>query len=149
MNTSIQNRNKSYTSIVGKLSKKRKKIYQLIKDNEPCSSVDIRNKHHIPINEIVGRVTELKDMCLIEEVGIKKNEWSKQNNTVYRTIKSISQRIDLINQKYVELRDYRDQIINDYNLGLNNATKEVLKKELKKTYNKINALTKVLKMIEA
>ncbi|WP_109438379.1 hypothetical protein [Aquimarina sp. AU119] len=149
MNASIQNRNQSYLSIIGKLSEKRKLIFQLIRSNEPCTSVDIRNKHHIPINEITGRVTELKFLCLIEEADIKKNQHSQHNNTAYSTVKSLSRRIDLINQKYAELRDYRDQIINDYNLGLNDATKEILNKELKKTYYKINALTKVLKTIEA
>ncbi|MBS9774737.1 MAG: hypothetical protein KGV59_06235 [Tenacibaculum sp.] len=99
MSIAVQNRNTSFKEVADKLPKKRKLIYNLIKENEPCTRIDLSVKYNIPINEVSGRFTELKEECLIVEVGSKTNNISKKENTTYRVVKSKDERIDLVKKK--------------------------------------------------
>ncbi|WP_440881433.1 hypothetical protein [Tenacibaculum sp. C7A-26P2] len=148
METSIKNRNDAYVSIIESLSKKEQLIFQLIKENAPCTSCEISEKYLIPINEITGRVTGLKKSFLIVEQGSKKNRWTNKNNTLYRAVKNIDERIDLINAHFVQLREQKDNLVNDYNTGLSILTKELIKKQLDKINKQINSLTKILDKIQ-
>lgn len=143
MATSIRNRNDAYVSIIESLPEKEQLIFQLIRENSPCSSWDVSEKYLIPINEVTGRITGLKNSCLIVEEGSKENRWTKRNNTLYRAVKSVEERINLINAKFLLLRDKKDKLINDYNLGLSCLTKEIIKKELDKINKQINSLDKI------
>ncbi|MDB0602134.1 hypothetical protein PL373_13445 [Tenacibaculum maritimum] len=148
METSIKNRNDAYVSIIESLSKKEQLIFQLIKENAPCTSCEISEKYLIPINEITGRVTGLKKSFLIVEQGSKKNRWTNKNNTLYRAVKNIDERIDLINAHFVQLREQKDNLVNDYNTGLSTLTKDLIKKHLDKINKQINSLTKILDKIQ-
>lgn len=142
MSLSIENRNNSFALVSEKLSKKRKMILSFIKENEPCTSQEIVDKYWLTINEVSGRITELKEMCLITEQGSKKNTHSKCLNTVYVSVKNEDERIDLINLKYQELIDNRDAIIRDYQKGISEFSRAVLDKEIKKIKGKISRLEK-------
>ena len=141
--TSITNRNTAYHSILDNLPEKRKLIFELIKENGQCTAQELSEKYLLPINEITGRITELKDMCLIVEFGSKENRWTKQNNTSYQVIQKEDERIDLINKKFVEYRDAKDKLINDFNLNLSNTSKSLIKNEIRKIQKKINYLEKI------
>ncbi len=119
-------------------------IFQIIYENATCSSWDVSEIYLIPINEVTGRITGLKNSCLIVEEGSKENRWTKRNNTLYRAVKSVDERIELINANFVLLRDKKDKLVNDFNMGLSNLTKEIIKKELDKINKQINSLTKIL-----
>lgn len=149
MATSIKNRNKAYASIIESLADKEQLIFQLIKENSPCSSWDISEKYLIPINEVTGRITALKNACLIVEDGSKENRWTHRSNTLYKAVISIDERIDFINKKFVSLRDKKDKLVNDSNLGLSALTTDLIKKELDKINKQINSLTKILNHVTA
>ena len=140
---STKNRNAAYFSIIEKLSKKRKLIFQLIGENKEITAQELAEKYMLPINEVTGRITELKDMCLIVEFGSKENRWTNYNNTSYQVIKNENERIDLINKKFVEYRNAKDKLINDYNLKLSDLSKTLIQKEINKIQKKINYLEKL------
>ena len=142
MNSTI-NRNAAYHSIVDKLPEKRKLIFELIKENKQCTAQELSEKYLLPINEITGRITELKDFCLIVEIDSKDNRWTGCKNTTYQVIQTEDERINLINKKFVQYRDAKDKLINDYNLHLSDISKELLNKEIKKLQTKINHLEKL------
>ena len=110
-----QVRNDSYYKIYDLLSNKRKETYDLISKNEPCTAQELSGNYRLPINSIIGRFTELKYRGLIIPIGIKTN---------YNT----------------GLRDMKDNLINDFNLGLSTLTKYVIQKELNKINIKIKSL---------
>lgn len=142
-NNSVSNRNEAYHSIIEKIPEKRKLIFELIKENNISTAQELSEKYLIPINEITGRITELKEMCLIKEFGSKENKWTKHNNTSYQVVGSDSERIDLINLKFVEYREIRDNLVNDSNLNLSHISKKLLRKELNSIQKKINNLEKL------
>jgi len=146
--TSIKNRNDAYVSIIENLSRKEQLIFQLIKENEPCTSFDISEKFLLPINEITGRVTGLKNSFLIVEAGSKENKSTGKKNTLYRCV-NIDERIELVNAHFVELRDQKDKLINDFNLGLSEFTKSLVKKQLDKINKQIKSLSNILEKIQA
>lgn len=139
----IKNRNESYVAILEKLPQKKQLILQLIKQNAPCSATDISEKYLIPINEVVARITDLKNEFLVTEAGSKLNSYTKKQNTLYKAVLSFDTRIDLINAHFVNLREKKDSLINDFILGLSDFGKEILKKEIEKINNQIKALERV------
>jgi hypothetical protein len=141
-NNSTSNRNTAYYSIIEKLPEKRKLIFELIQENKICTAQELAEKYMLPINEITGRITELKNMCLVVEHGSKENRWTKHNNTAYQVV-SKTDRIEIINKKFIEYRDSKDKLINDYNLNLSSLSKKLLKKEINKLQSKINYLEKL------
>lgn len=140
---SIKNRNAAFHSIVEKLPDNRRLIFELIQENKQITAQEIAEKYRKPINEITGRITELKNYCFVVEVGSKENRFTNKKNTIYQVIQSEDERINLINKRYVELRDTKDSLINDYNLNLSKISKELLKKEINKIQTKINFLEKI------
>jgi len=145
MSLAIQNRNIAFFNIVEKLPAKRQLIFKLIKKHEPCTLEEICDKYGLK-RTVSGRLTELKNDCLILEHGSKKSNSSKTMNTIYRTISNPNERINLINLKYAELRDKKDALINDFNLGMSQISRNILDKELVKINTKINNLEKVLEV---
>jgi hypothetical protein len=141
--TAIDNRNAAYLSIIEKLPQKKQLIFQLIKENAPCTAWQISDKYMIPINEVVARISDLKNDCLLVEAGSSTNRYTKKPNTLYSTVNSINERIDLVNKTFVSLRDARDKFVNDYNLGLSSLTKAIVKKKLIKINKQINLLSEI------
>lgn len=140
---SITNRNAAFHSIIEKLPENRRLIFELIQENKQITAQEISEKYQKPINEITGRITELKNYCFIVEAGSRENRFTSKQNTIYQVIQSEDERINLINKRFVELRDTKDSLINDYNLNLSKISKELLKKEINKIQTKINFLEKI------
>jgi len=136
-----QVRNKSYYKIYDSLSDKRKQTLDLISKNQPCTAQELSRDYRLPINSIVGRFTELKYRGLIVPMGIRTNYSTGHGNTFYR-LTSHDEAIEIRNKRFVELRDMKDNLINDFNLGLSTLTKYVIQKELNKINIKIKSLDK-------
>ena len=65
---SIQTRNQTYRNIAARIPAKRKRIYEIITSyTAGITAQQISDRYNIPINQITGRITELKDMCFIKE----------------------------------------------------------------------------------
>ena len=63
--TSIQTRNQAYRNIASRIPAKRKRIYEIIVSHmHGITAQEISLRYNIPINQITGRITELKD-CLL------------------------------------------------------------------------------------
>jgi len=134
-----QVRNDSYYKIYDSLSNKRKETYDLISKNEPCTPQELSGNYRLPINSIIGRFTELKYRGLIVPIGIKTNYSTGFGNTFYR-VTTEAEGIEIRKKRFVELRDMKDNLINDFNLGLSTLTKYVIQKELNKINIKIKSL---------
>lgn len=147
--TSTENRNAAYLSIIEKLPQKKQLIFQLIKENEPCTACQVSDKYMIPINEVVARITDLKNDFLLIEAGSATNKYTSKANTLYKTVKTTEQRINIVNKAFVVLRDARDKYVNDYRLGLSSLTKSFVKKKLNKINKQIKLLEEVRGLNEA
>lgn len=145
MNNSIKNRNEAY-KMIGNLSEKRTLIWKVILENPNITIQMIAYKLGVPINEVSGRVTELKERFLIKEIG-SRYEQSKTKHTCYDIIVDNSERIHLINLRYIELRTQKEDILSDYFFNKKEVTRQILKKELNRISKKITALDKVCKSL--
>ena len=144
---SIKNRNESYENIASKLPSKRQQIYMIISNHECISAQQIKAKYMFPMNEISGRITELKERCLIEEAGSISNRYSKHSNTLYRVVKSRSDIIDRINIKYAAITNIKDALVRDYRRGLSPYGTEILTKQIARENEKIKVLEQTLKIL--
>ena len=84
-------------------------------------------------------------MFLIKEIYSAKSKRTKNSVTVY-VLTSEDERIESVNERFIELRREKDLITNDLNLfkGLSQATRRVLLKHIDKIKKNIKALEKVL-----
>ncbi len=141
---SIANRNDAYKSIIDKLPERRKYIFQLIQEHPNSTAWDLANLTMLPFNQVAARITELKELCLIEETGSKIDSYTKKKNTTYKTISSLNERIELINKTFVQLRDDKSKLESDYRSGVSNLTKNLVQKRIKGIKNQISSLSKFL-----
>ena len=144
---SIKNRNESYKNIASKLPSKRQQIYMIITNHECISAQQIKAKYMFPINEISGRITELKERCLIEEAGSVSSPHSRHSNTLYRTVKSRSEIISRINMKYAAVTNIKDALVRDYHRGLSPYGADLLRKQIARENEKIKVLEQTLKIL--
>ena len=142
---SIENRNQTYFSILEKLSDGKREVYNIIKELVNASLDDISGLLGKHKNEFSGRVTELKNECLIVE--IKKKATSKRSSntvTLYRVTTEV-ERISLLNFKRLEFIHYKTELSNDLvNLDLCELTKELVVKEIKKVSKSIKKLSELI-----
>ena len=137
MNAAIQNRNESFFIDTEKFSARRKTVYNLIRDYGALTAPQIKAKMVLGINQVSGRITELKDSFYIKEAGSIMNEKSNKPNTLYK-VTGENERIDLINATFIDLRNERDILINDLNLlNLSQITRERTKARIKKIDSQI------------
>lgn len=141
---SIKNRNESYKRIVDELPDRQRYIYNALKFNPNLTATDITDLTGIPLNQVTGRITELKDAFVIIESGSKLNKNTGKQNTCYKTVDDIDERIVLINKSYSELTEAKTKLETDCKLGLSNLTKNIVLKEIKRIKSQINLLTKIL-----
>lgn len=83
------NRSASYAELrsSGRIDTRQAQVYDAVKAIEPCTSFEVAEYLHFPINCVTGRIKELRDFLFtIEECGKKWNENTKRHNTLYRTI---------------------------------------------------------------
>ncbi len=63
------------------LTGKRLEVYKTIKEIEPASNQAIADRLNWPINRVTGRVSELRDMGLVEQDGSRKGKFGARVNT--------------------------------------------------------------------
>jgi hypothetical protein len=145
MQLSIHNRNDAFLQIVEKLPKKRKEVYNAISTLGKATLDNIAKYLKCRTNDISGRVTELKKCFLIKEVFSACSQRTGNSVTVY-SICTEEERIDLVNERYVELTRKKDSITNDLNLNrqLSQASRRTLLLEIEKINKDIKALKKVI-----
>ncbi len=140
MQESITNRNSSFSEIKENLQNKRKRIFNIIDKHNGITAQELSKHYQIPINQVTGRVTELKDLCFIKEAGSLINYFTKKKNTRYVSIKTEDEFKELSREKYVELRGKKDSLVNDYNQALSTYTREYVQNEIRKIEHKIDKL---------
>lgn len=148
MNTSIHNRDQAFLAIADRLPEKRQRVFNLILRKEEVTAQELAQETMLPINEITGRITELKNAYLIVETGYKRNRHSNKKNTAYRVVKSVDERIDLINATFVLLRGQREKLERDYHAGLSAFSRALIDKELIKIRSRQRALDSILDQIK-
>ena len=141
MSASIQNRNESFFNSIEKLSLRRKTVYKLIQRYKLITSQQIKEKMKLGFNQVSGRITELKEMCLIIEGGSVLNKESNTKNTLWR-LTNKEERINLVNKRYVALVDEQKALENDYHLFLSEHSLKVIKKRISKIKKQIIQLSK-------
>jgi predicted transcriptional regulator len=140
---SINNRNATYLAILENLPKQRRKVYEAIKLFGVASVQKIAEYLNCDPSDISGRFTELKNCFLIKEVSTVKSNKSK-NKVVQYTLTTDDERIDLVNKKFVELKNKKDALIQDQILHpLCEYSQEVITNEIAKIETKIKNLEKV------
>mgnify|MGYP003628628049 FL=1 len=146
MEISIQNRNTSYKNIINKISDKRKQIFEIIVKHNGITAQEISRLYKLPINQITGRITELKDMCFIKESTVHLNHESGNYCTSYVAVKKMEEFLHLTNVKYSHLINMKKSLEFDYHYGLSEHTMKYIKKEIKKIESKITKLDSIQKM---
>tara|TARA_R110002124_G_scaffold286278_1_gene466725 strand:- start:1705 stop:2145 length:441 start_codon:yes stop_codon:yes gene_type:complete len=140
-----ENSRKAYSDIKPKLSEKKRQIFEIIValgEATPQQLVEMFNESNINYNvNVASRFTELREAGYIKILGNKLNKKSNKLNAVY-TPTTKDERINIINKKYQEFTDIKNELINDLNLNLSPLTKENVVKQLMKINNLISNLTK-------
>lgn len=152
MKTSIQNRNYAYFQIVDSLCEKRREIYFLIQKHPNATAQFLAELTGKPINEITGRITELKNLFLIVQTGSAINRYTKKPNATYRVVNSLEERASLINSEFIALRNEKERLERDYHQLKNEGDfsqelKDFVKSEIKHLESRISALDKVWKAV--
>lgn len=138
--TTIQNRNNAFFDKIDTLSDNRKQVYNIINAHGSLTAIAIASELLWSINQVSGRLTELAEMFLIKPNGSIVNNYSNCKNTVWTIVNSNDERINLINSKYAQLVNERDEITNDINLQLSIFTKETALKRIAKINKQIKYL---------
>tara|TARA_Y100000401_G_C8326015_1_gene228351 strand:+ start:8093 stop:8557 length:465 start_codon:yes stop_codon:yes gene_type:complete len=149
MSLSIENRNKSYKEELPKLSKKRSEIFEIIRLTPGITAFDISQMYNLNINQVTGRITELKDLCLITEFGFKSNLMTNKTNTRYRVINDTEEFLKLQKIRFVMLRNKKDMLLGDLHhiANISPLTRGWLRKEVDKLTRKIKQLGDVEQVI--
>lgn len=143
---SILNRNQSFRELLAtNLGVRQRYILELIIDKPIITAFELSEKTFLPINEITGRITELKEFFMIKECGTKINPHTDKGNTQYRAIMDPDERIDKINARFVELRSKKESLELDYILNLGDLTRSMINKEIKRINSKIKKLENLIR----
>tara|TARA_R100001369_G_scaffold80222_1_gene110483 strand:- start:1872 stop:2318 length:447 start_codon:yes stop_codon:yes gene_type:complete len=144
---SIENRNKTYKNIVNRIPAKRKRIYEIIVlHTQGITAHQISERYNIPINQITGRITELKEMCFIKEDQLQFNHITGNHCTSYKAITDNNEFLVLTNNKYIELMDKQTALISDHLHSFSKYTDDFIRKELAKIEKKIKQIDETQKL---
>ena len=137
--TSLNNRNESFYSQIEKFGIRRRTVYNLIQEYGELTAQEIKSKMVLGVNQVSGRITELKELFYIVPVG-SKNGVSRVKNTIWRVTAPV-ERDSLIHEELINLSIEKHNLefdINNY--FISNGLKEMGVKRL----TKINELIKKL-----
>lgn len=145
MQLSLIHRNEAYTKIINKLPRKRKEVFTALTTLGKASLENIASFMNRRTSDISGRITELKKCFLIKEFCSAKAQRTNNPVTVYM-LTNEDERVDLVNERFIELRTEKDRLTNDLNLfkGLSQATRRIVLDRLKKIDKEINDLSKAI-----
>lgn len=82
---SIENRNTSFHLLAEQLPDKRKRVFEVIENLNKPTAQQIADHLNIPINQVTGRIKELRDLKLVIECGSLWNSLTHRYNTRYTT----------------------------------------------------------------
>lgn len=143
MSNSIINRNKSYISITDKLPSKRKRVYEIILLHKGgITAQGISERYNVPINQITGRITELKEMCFIKEGGSEISPATGNRRTKWLAVTDQDEYLNMSNLMYSQLTDKKNKLVNDKILNLSNHTRDFIDREIRSIDKKIFGLGK-------
>ena len=143
MGNSIINRNRSYISITDKLPSKRKRVYEIILLHKSgITAQGISERYSVPINQITGRITELKEMCFIKEGGSELSPATGNRRTKWIAVTDPDEYINLSNLMYAELTHKKNMLVSDKILNLSNHTRDFIDREIRNIDKKIFGLGK-------
>ena len=148
MNTSTHNRNQAFVAISAHLPEKRRRVFQLILTHPNSTAQELAQKTMLPINEITGRITELKNAFLVVETGSKTNRQSNKKNTAYRVVESMEERVDLINYALKKLCEQRLALEEDFGLDISRYSFSLIQKEILKIKSRQRSIEKILENIK-
>lgn len=139
---SEQNRNEAFRSIIDRLPEKRALIYNLFSSYQSgVTTQRLSDDFNIRINEITGRINELKELCLIKEVGSNVNIRTNNKNTMYlvekdanNCMKCVAKKLELYKKRLISLK-------NDH-LKCSSFARSVIFREINKYEKKIDFLLK-------
>lgn len=138
-----KNRNRAYHNI-DNLGKRQYEVMEAIRLNQPCTSQEISRFLGVGINQVTGRISELRDdLMLITEAGSEVNQNSKAQNTLWRHFKNKDERVNAINKKYVELQNIKAQLERDGHVPLSPYAANVIAKEIEKVDKRIKKIVKL------
>jgi hypothetical protein len=139
----VKNRNTAYHNI-DNLGKRQFEVLEAIRLNQPCTAQEICRFLGVGINQVTGRISELRDdLMLITEAGSEVNQNSKAQNTLWRHFKNKDERINAINKKYVELQNIKAQLESDGHIALSPYAANVIAKEIEKVDKRIKKIVKL------
>ena len=142
--TSIQNRNDSYWKIQDRIGLKQRKVLRVIQNSlRPITAQGIAEKLDFPINQVTGRIKELKDLFLIEIAGYIKEENTNHFRSTYIETNEVSRHI-ISNEFMLD----KEKILTNLNSDLENPTLTVdslriIKKEYNKNLRELNNYKKI------
>lgn len=143
MNSAIKNRDTAYHNIY-KIGDKQLQVLEAIRLNQPATAQEIAAFLNTSINQVTGRISELKeDYVLIKEHGSKQSETSKKMCTSYVIISNHEERVKMIENKYRDLVEKREQLVSDFHNKVSKYTKSILEKELIKLNTKLEQILKL------
>lgn len=142
MSLSTENRNATYINIVGGLPEKRLSVYQSIERLGFASIENICDQLDLPKNEVSGRITELKSLYLVKEVGSEKSK-KNHSQTVYSIVHESEREGLMIESLHEEKRRFENL---QFNLTkVTGFANDIIVKEIDKTKSKISQIEKLLK----
>tara|TARA_R100001443_G_scaffold16126_1_gene25931 strand:+ start:294 stop:743 length:450 start_codon:yes stop_codon:yes gene_type:complete len=142
--TSIQNRNESYWKIQDRIGNKQRRVLKAIQNsNIPITAQEIANVLEIPINQVTGRLKELRELCLIEISGYKKDMDTRHLRSTYIETNEISRHInanDMIQKKERLLANLKyDMQKSEISID----SLRIIKKEYNKNLRELNNYKKI------
>ena len=150
MSISRKNQREAYDAILDKLPTKNRVVFNLVGKypKNGVTAYELSITFSIPINEITGRLSELKKHFYIDEVGSRKNTDTGRKNTVYKVVNGVLKRNKLILKEKGVLTKRYVILHNDYqNAFLSQSGKYLIKKELLKLKSLITKLSNLSKTL--
>ena len=133
-------RDTAYSTLVDKLSLRRKVVYQLIKKYGPISGEQIADKMRIRLNEVSGRITELSQLRLIKYAGSTQSTRSKLANSIYK-VTIPAEREEIIKVDIIRYRNQIEDLKFDLTGVFSSFGEAVIRKEITRVENLLNNIS--------
>lgn len=114
-------------------------VYSIIQSFGPISARKIADKLHWEINQVVGRISEIKDMALIREAGSRENAITQRDNTLYEIVPPWEIEQVLKNRKQELTREF-DELYEDSLKELSHGTMQMINNKIKSKLKRIKII---------
>lgn len=137
-------RDESYQKLINSsLGLRQKTVYLLIKSYNGLTSEEVALRMRLRLNEVSGRITELKNMRLIAPSGSIKNMRSNNQNCKWVALLPVH-REKLIREDLMDYRDKQRSLKKDLYIAefVSEFTIDLIKKEIIRTDRLIDLISK-------